>query len=222
MKTINGFRKSVRTRRTAMVAATAGVLAILVAAAIAPPARAQTGGSANAAKAQDVQKMLQSRAAMQAKNLGLTPDQTKQLVQINGTTLKQMQAIKANPPADKLDEAKALKSIMDSRQAALNKLLTPDQMKKYTATNQQDMASLMTDSMDTDQNLTDAQMDPIDTINLTYLQSMSSALSTPDKIQAIRTLKRAQKAQDNALQQVLTPDQWKQYQALQQQKKQKQ
>jgi hypothetical protein len=215
---MNGIGKSVRSHRTAVVLAITGALALLVLSAGIPSVHAQTAGGANAAK---VQKALQARSEMHAQNLGLTPDQTKQLVQANGAALQQMQALKANPPSDKKDEMKALKSIMDSRKASLGKFLSPNQMKKMTETNQEDLASLMTLSMDADLSLTNAQMDQIDKANLNYIKKMSSAANGKRKVQAARALKSAQKDYESDLQKALTPDQWKQYQAMQQQKKEK-
>jgi len=203
-------RKEIRkSARFSAVAAVMGVLTLL------------TGAVAPAKAQQDIQKLLQSQANTQAKNLGLTPDQTTQLVQINGAALQQLRALKAHPPSDKKGEAKALKSIMDTRQAALGKILSPVQMKQLAASNQQDMASLMTDSMDTDLNLTDIQMGQVDKINLTYVQQMTSAMDESRKLKAKRTADSAKSDRSSALQQVLTPDQWKQYQALQQQKEKK-
>jgi hypothetical protein len=213
VKKMNGFRISVRMSHAAMFSATAGIVALLLlGAAGASPARAQqVVGGVNAAK---VQQLLEARANMQAKNLGLNPDQTKQLVQINSNALQQLKALRTNPPADKMEAAKALKSIVDTRKAALRKLLTPEQMRTYTDTNQKDLASLMTLSLDSDLTLTNDQMKSTDQLNLTYIRRVSSALNTPNKVQAAQALKAAEKDYDSALQKVLTPEQWKQYQAL--------
>jgi hypothetical protein len=76
------------------------------------------------------------------------------------------------------------------------------------------MASLITDSMDTDLNLTDTQMDQIDPINLKYIQQMSSAMNESRKLKAKRTADSAKSDRANALQKALTPDQWTKYQTL--------
>ena len=200
--------------RTIVFSATVGTLALLVAAG-APTARArQEGSGGDAARAQKVQYLLEARANKQARNLGLTPDQTQQIVQINSNALKQLQALKANPPADRMEAAKALRSIIDTRKAALGQLFTPEQMKKYTATNQKDAASLMTLSLDSALNLTNDQMKNTDKVNLAYIQKASAALNLSDKTEAVRALTMAQNDYDSALQKILTPDQWKQYQAL--------
>jgi len=206
------MRKMVRMSRSAVFSATTGVLTLLLfGAAGAPPARAQAGGGANAAK---VQQLLQTRANMQAKNLGLTEDQTKQLVQINGNALKQIEELKANPPADRMEAAKALKSIMDTRKAALSNLLTPEQMKKFVETNQRDMASLMTLSLDSNLKLTNDQMKKLDKVNLTYVQKVQSALNMSNKVEIAKALSMAGNDHDTELQKTLTADQWKQYQAM--------
>jgi hypothetical protein len=176
----------------------------------APTARAQSGG-ANAAKAQQV---LEARANMQAKNLGLTPDQTQKLLQINTDALKQLHDLKANPPADQMAAAKAIKGIADTRRASLSKVLKPDQMKKLVETNQRDMASIMTVSMDNAFNLTNDQMNKLDKANLAYIQKLQPALNMPNKVEAARALKAAQKDHDTELQKILTPDQWKKYEAM--------
>jgi hypothetical protein len=211
------LRSSVRTNRTlALPTLTASVLALLLlGAAGASPARAQ-GGGADAAK---VQQALEARADTQAQSLGLTPDQTKQLVQANATALQSIQDLKANPPSDKKDEMKAIRSIMDTRKATLGKIMTPDQLKQFTANNQQDTASLMTLSLSKDLNLSSDQMDQIDKINLDYIQKMTGALNEKRKVQAARAAKGAVGDKEAALKKVLTPDQWTQYEAMQQQKK---
>jgi hypothetical protein len=144
----------------------------------------------------------------------LNADQTKQLVQINSDALKQLHDLKMNAPASRMDAAKGLKSIMDTRKAALKKLLTPDQMKKFTETNQRDGASLMTLSLDSALNLTTDQMKKTDKANLTYIQKVQAALNMSNKTQAASALTTAGKEYDSELQKALTEDQWKKYQAM--------
>src|SRR5437764_1035418 len=88
---MNGMPKSLRMSRTARfstIVAVVGSLTLLVGTAGAPNANAQAGTSVNS--------MIETRANMQAKNLGLTPDQTKQLVQINTAAVEQVKALRAN------------------------------------------------------------------------------------------------------------------------------
>jgi hypothetical protein len=217
VKTRKPNQKSARPNRSAALPAlAAGVLTLLLFGTSGTPAARAQG--ADAAK---VQQALEARAKTQAESLGLNADQTKQLVQANAAALQQMQALKANPPADKKDEMKAMKSIMATRKDALGKILSPDQMKKFTENNQQDTASLMTLSLDKDLKLSSDQMDQIDKINLAYIQKMTSALNEKRKVQAARTAKGAQGDKESGLKKVLTPEQWTQYEAMQQQKKSK-
>jgi hypothetical protein len=199
--------------RTAVSCVAAGVLTLLVGAAGAPTANARQSGGDAAARAQKVQQALEARANKQAKSLGLTPEQTKQLVQINSDALKQLAALKTNPPADKMEAAKAFKSILTTRKAALGKLFSPAQMAKYTATNQKDAASLVTAAMNKDLTLTNDQMQSINALNLAHIQKVTAALGMSDKTAALQALKTEAKAYDSALEKILTPEQWKQYQA---------
>jgi len=212
MRTMNGLSKSTWTCRTAVFPAAAGALALLLGAAIiTPPARAQKTGGTDAAKAQ---QMIQSRAEMQAKNLGLSPNQTQQLIQINTKALQQLKALAAKPPATEMEAAKALKAIADQRKASLHLFLTPAQLHKLVATNQKDIASEMTLPLSSTMDLTDDQIKQIDKANLTYIKKAGSALNMSDKTQAAEAFKMAHKAHDSAIHKSLTPDQWKQYQAM--------
>jgi len=227
---MNGFNKALRRTRTVRFAATGGTLAlllglllVLLAAAGAPTARAQQPpppGSApdpaDAAKAQKVQQLLEQRANRQAKDLGLTQDQTNKLVKINADALRQLQALGASQAGDRLETAKAFRSILDGRKAALDRLFTAEQMTKYTATNQKDAASLMTLSLDQRLTppLTNDQMKNTDKVNLIYIQKVTAALALSDKEAAVQAIKTAQSEYDSALLKILTPDQGKQYQAL--------
>jgi len=212
MRTMNGLSKSTWTCRTAVFPAAAGALALLLGAAIiTPPARAQKTGGTDAAKAQ---QMIKSRAEMQAKNLGLSPNQTQQLIQINTKALQQLKALAAKPPATEMETAKALKAIADQRKASLHLFLTPAQLHKLVATNQKDIASEMTLPLSSTMDLTDDQIKQIDKANLTYIKKAGSALNMSDKTQAAEAFKMAHKAHDSAIHKSLTPDQWKQYQAM--------
>jgi hypothetical protein len=203
---------SERKRRAARLSAT--VLALLALLAAATHAQQAPGSGGAAARAQKVEQRIEARANMHAQNLGLTPEQTKDLVRINREALQQLERLQASPTANGVTTAKTLRSILDTRRAALGKLFTPEQMRKYTATNQRDGASLMTLSVAEAIPLTDDEMRRLDAIHLTYLQKVSAALSQGDRSTTIGALKAAQKDLDRDLEKTLTPDQWKRYQEL--------
>jgi hypothetical protein len=194
------------------VARTASVLALLAVLVLptAPVARAQNGGG-DSAKAQELMKM---RADRMAQELGLTPDQSTQLTKINADAVGKMKALQANPPSDKKARAKQMKSILGDREAALKKLMSADQFKKYKTINQEDTAMMQTESMAHSLKLTDEQVEQVDKINLEAIQKMSSAKNERNKIKMARALRSAQDKKDGELKKVLTPEQWQTYEAM--------
>jgi hypothetical protein len=101
---------------TGQIAARTSLLALLALLTLTvPAARAQKSGG-DSAKAQEMMAM---RAERMVKELGLSPDQSKQLTQINADALGKMKALKENPPSDKKAMAKQMKGILSEREAAL-------------------------------------------------------------------------------------------------------
>jgi hypothetical protein len=140
-------------------------------------------------------------------------------MKINGEAIQQIKTLNANPPSDKKHEIPALKRVMDNRHVALDKFLSPNQIKQITETEKVDAATLMTDAIAVDLNLTDAQMASLDKVNLTYLQSMLGTMKEGKKRKAKQREKDTLSGRDNGMKQVLTPDQWTKYKNLSQPKK---
>ena len=79
---------------------------------------------------------------MMKQRLGLTPEQVKQVSQINLETAQQMQPL-IDGDEGPLREARAARALDDKKTAALGKVLTPEQMTKYEAQKEEMRQKLM-------------------------------------------------------------------------------
>jgi len=198
---------------TGQIAARIALLALVALLTLAAPAARAQGDSAK------TQEMMKMRADRMAKELGLTPDQSSQLTKINADAVGKMQAMKKNPPSDKKAMAKQMKGILSEREAALKKLMTPDQFKKYKEINQEDTAMMQTEAMAHSLKLTDDQVEQVDKINLEAIKKMSSAKNESSKVKMARGMRSAQDKKESDLKKVLTPEQWKTYEAMKEEEK---
>jgi len=147
-------------------------------------------------------------------DLGLNDDQAGKVGSINADALGKMQALSGQQAA-----GQALGAILKERETALRGVLTPAQLETLQAQRAKWTAALVTQGMTMELGLTDDQARQVEAINLKSTQAMQSSLSGPrstlprEKRVRVRTLRSAADERDDALRAVLTPDQWKIYEA---------
>jgi hypothetical protein len=165
--------------------------------------------------------MMAAHADQIAAQLSLTPEQTAQFKQINQDTMNKVKALKAQPPSDKKERAKALKGIMNERQSALAKIFSPDQMKRYVPIQQADRAAMATHMMARSVQLTDDQIQKVTQINLKAIQRMAEAGKQRRRMKQGQAMKAVMEQREVELQGVLTPQQWAAYEQMKEQRQAK-
>lgn len=198
-------------RKAAFLAA-----ATIVGLAVALPSAYAQADPAAEAKMKELMKVRGDRLAT---DLALTPEQVSQLQKINAETVRKMKAMGENKSSDKKAQLNEIKKITSDREAALSKVLNPEQRKKYQEMNQEDVAMLQTEAMAQALKLKEEQIEQVDQINLAAIKSISAARNERNKLKKARTLRAAADKKNEEMKKVLTSEQWTAYQAMQEKPK---
>jgi len=160
------------------------------------------GASLRAQNDSKMKEFVDARTMRMATALNLKPDQVEKLKHVNMQTAHKLEAMESS---SKTDSMTALDKLETERRAALSQFLTPDQMKKYIKTQQQDLSMLQTEYMARALKLNAGQTKKVDKINLTRLQQLAAAKKAPTKMETSRKVREANEKWDTDLQKALTP-----------------
>lgn len=154
--------------------------------------------------------------------LQLTSKQASDALSLNTTAATALIQTGKKAKTDTTFRGKALAQqvmgIMKQRNAGLQKMLTPDQLKMYEQHNIERMADLQTKIMTEQLDLTEAQIPQVYRINLKETAEMMGDVSKLQdangklgKIKAAKSLKGDSKDKDKALKQILSSNQYSIY-----------
>jgi hypothetical protein len=148
------------------------------------------------------------RAAKIGKDLGLNDDQVTQLANLNIGVLKQLQVLFNTRPMDKDAEKLKLQQMMRQRQAALEKLMTPDQLAQYQASTQKDWAGLISEIVARKLKLNKDQVKQLNTINQQIIHKLQTiAANKPSPSDARKQIADVHAWKDRQYARVLTASQ---------------
>jgi hypothetical protein len=108
-------------------------------------------------------------------------------------------------------------AINRSREAQLQKVLTPQQWQTRQANRSERAARMMTRLMTLQLNLTDQQIPEVEQINMTAARNIQSELGRAggqqgniprEKLRTVVDIRSAMEERDQGLQKILTPEQW--------------
>jgi Spy/CpxP family protein refolding chaperone len=170
--------------------------------------------------------------------LGLTDDQAQQVGGAVGEFVQSVQAAQEKKEAD--DESDGMAMMADIKaargvyQKEMEGILTPEQWEQYQALvdetmNEiyQEIAHLKIQDLEQPLQLSDAQVEQLKPIIGTGMRQMigtvfefsDKRMSVPNKLKLANALKKAKKQMDAGMEQVLTPEQWAQVEAMREEKK---
>lgn len=168
------------------------------------------------------QKLADRQTEMMKNDLDLTAEQVSKAQEINRAEMTGFQQVmgkyKANPSADRKGLIQEATAVSRTRDADLQKVLTPQQWQAYQAKKPERTAEAMTRMMTVQLDLTSDQIPGVDQANLIATRTMRAAMGDNfaakprrEKIQIARMLKEIGEERDRSLQQVLRKDQWETY-----------
>jgi hypothetical protein len=188
------------------------------------PAILLTGQLITAAQAQGkgqeiAEKVANLQTARMEKELNLTADQASKVGQINLAEARNFQRLfsKYKAGANRQEMIREALAINRSREAQLQKVLTPQQWQTRQANRSERAARMMTRLMTLQLNLTDQQIPEVEQINMTAARNIQSELGRAggqqgniprEKLRTVVDIRSAMEERDQGLQKILTPEQW--------------
>jgi hypothetical protein len=174
---------------------------------------------AQKAKATQIAKTMTDSMTFQ---LSLTPQQASSVQDINETAVTQLLELSQKKTQDSTLKggamAKQVMAVMKQRDESVQKLLTPEQQKKYEEIKTERMAELQTQMMRTQLDLTDEQVPKVYQINYKYAKMMKANMGKAKesdrkrgKAKAMKEAKSDSAEKDKELKGVLTEEQYKVY-----------
>lgn len=179
------------------------------------------------ANAQDAQKEQITKIARvmtdtMTRQLSLSEKQAAPVQSANETAVAQLLQLAQQKTQDTTLQGSALvkqvMGIIKQRDEAVQKLLTPDQMKRYEELKTERMADLQTQMMRTQLDLTEEQVPKVYKINYKYakimkanMQKVKESERRRQKAQAAKSAKADSAEKDKELKAVLNPEQYKVY-----------
>ncbi len=154
--------------------------------------------------------------------LQLTDQQKSEAHGLNQTAATSLLQLAQKAKADTTLKGKALAQqvmgIMKQRNASLQKLLTPDQMKLFNQHKMQQAAEIKTKMMTTQLDLTDQQVPQVYQLNLKLLSEMAQGKEKLDdskrklqKARAAKSMKSDMGDVDKEFKKILSPEQYEKY-----------
>jgi hypothetical protein len=154
--------------------------------------------------------------------LNLNADQAQKVSEINLNEARKFHEmfVKYRGSSDKKGMIKDAIEINRSREAQLQKVLTPQQWQRRQANRSERAARMMTRMMTLQLNLTDDQIPQVEQINLEAARVIQSELGSAaalrgkparEKLRTVADIKSMMEDRDQSLQKVLTPEQWRTY-----------
>jgi hypothetical protein len=154
--------------------------------------------------------------------LNLNAEQAQKVSEINLTEARKFHEmfVKYRGGADKKGMIKDALEINRSREAQLQKVLTPQQWQRRQANKSERAARMMTRMMTLQLDLTDQQIPQVEQINLEAARVIIGELGSAaalrgkparEKLRTIADIRSTMEDRDQSLQKVLTPEQWRTY-----------
>jgi hypothetical protein len=174
-------------------------------------------------KGQDIaEKVANLQTARMEKELNLTADQASKVAQINLAEARNFQRLfnKYKAGANRQEMIREALAVNRSREAQLQKVLTPQQWQTRQANRAERAARMMTKLMTLQLDLTDQQIPEVEQINMTAARNIQSEMAKArvpqgapprEKLQTVVDIRSAMEERDQSLQKVLTPEQWRTY-----------
>jgi hypothetical protein len=174
-------------------------------------------------KGQDItEKVANLQTARMEKELNLTADQASKVAQINLAEARNFQRLfnKYKAGANRQEMIREALAVNRSREAQLQKVLTPQQWQTRQANRAERAARMTTRLMTLQLDLTDQQIPEVEQINMTAARNIQSEMAkargpqgapTREKLRTVVDIRSAMEERDQSLQKVLTPEQWRTY-----------
>ena len=154
--------------------------------------------------------------------LNLNADQAQKVSEINLTEARKFHEmfVKYRGSADKKGIIRDALEINSSREAQLQKVLTPQQWQTRQANRSERAARMMTRMITLQLDLTDEQIPQVEQINLEAARVIQVELGgaaglrgkpAREKLRTVADIKSMMEDRDQSLQKVLTPEQWRTY-----------
>jgi hypothetical protein len=193
---------------------------------------ASDGGVAAAAGGLDFQAAAAQLTEAMTRDLALSPSQIPEVERVNTTAGRALQeAARGIGSTDKSARQESMRGMIQAfatRENDLKGVLTPGQWQQFLERRQERTADLQTKLWTVTLGLDETQQQKVRSLNLHTAQRMQAALapareplaSRPEKMRALRAARTVQSDRDDALQRILTKDQWKTYQEQKEQAQQ--
>lgn len=152
--------------------------------------------------------LAQSRADKVGKELGLNATQVDQMANLNFVTLREMQTLFNTRPKEKDNARLQLLRVLDARQKAVDKVLTPEQREKYNQIAMRDIAAVQSEIIAVKLNLSPSQIKQLNPINEQAITKVKAAMGQTDKARQVEGVRQARAWKDRQYQRVLTSAQY--------------
>lgn len=167
------------------------------------------------------------------RDLELSPSQIPEVQRINAIAGKALQQaaqglLGTTDKTARQESMRAMIQAFSTRETDLKSVLTPGQWQQFVNRRQERTADLQTKLWTASLGLDETQQEKVRNLNLQTARRMQDALaparaplaSRPEKMRALRAARTVQSDRDDALQKILTKDQWKTYQEQKEQAQQ--